>query len=65
MTLARFTYTGPAGGVELRLQDGTLLERQLHDGLPVELPSEHEYTRSLQALGRLEALPTKKRRTAK
>ena len=57
MTHARFTYTGPAGGVELRLPDGTLLERQLQDGHPVELPADHEYTRTLKALGRLQALP--------
>lgn len=69
MTHARFTYTGPAGGVELRLPDGTFLERQLQDGQPVELPADHEYTRTLKALGRLKeapapAAPAPKKRSA-
>ena len=65
MKLSRFTYTGPAGGAELRLPDGTLLEVRFVDGHPVSLPEGHEYTRSLQALGRLQAspAPTRKRRS--
>jgi hypothetical protein len=48
----KYQYKGPMSGVTLA--DGT--EVLLHDGQTVELPAEHEYTKTLLELGRLTPL---------
>ncbi|AOJ71034.1 MULTISPECIES: hypothetical protein [Burkholderia] len=48
----KYLYSGPISGVSL--QDGTeIREAMLHPGAPVELPEQHEYTKTLLALGHL------------
>ena len=48
----KYRYTGPTSGVTL--QEGEALrEVMLHTGTEVELPEEHEYTKTLLALGHL------------
>ncbi|MCG9079472.1 hypothetical protein [Laribacter hongkongensis] len=45
----KYRYTGPTSGVTL--QEGEALrEVMLHTGTEVELPEEHEYTKTLLAL---------------
>ncbi|WP_460418875.1 hypothetical protein [Pseudomonas sp. microsymbiont 2] len=57
MSQTRYCYKGPPSGIELRLADGSTLAVQLHPGNAVELPADHEYTRTLIALRQLEPLP--------
>ncbi|AHI67082.1 hypothetical protein [Burkholderia thailandensis] len=48
----KYLYSGPISGVSL--QDGTQIrEVMLHPGAAVELPEQHEYTKTLLALGHL------------
>ncbi|KMN33076.1 hypothetical protein VI26_15960 [Chromobacterium sp. LK1] len=48
-TSARYRYSGPTSGVTL--QEGEdVREVMLHTGAEVELPVEHEYTKTLLAL---------------
>ncbi|MEJ2795742.1 hypothetical protein WAE56_20250 [Iodobacter sp. LRB] len=62
----KFIYNGPSSGVTLR--DGEAeTEVMLHDGAEVDLPAEHEYTKTLEALGHLTAViekPAKASKTA-
>ncbi|MCP1289779.1 hypothetical protein NK214_06200 [Chromobacterium sp. S0633] len=47
--LAKYRYSGPTSGVTL--QEGEVVrEVMLHAGAEVELPDEHEYTKTLLAL---------------
>jgi hypothetical protein len=59
MTLTRYRYTGPPSAASLRLgETQPLLDVRLHPGEPVELPTDHDYTRVLIALKHLQPLPT-------
>ncbi|WP_432719846.1 hypothetical protein R0381_003650 [Jeongeupia wiesaeckerbachi] len=54
----KYLYSGPTSGVTL--QDGDEpREVMLHTGAEVELPAEHEYTKTLLALGYLAPAPAK------
>lgn len=57
MTLTRYTYRGPRSATTLRVgPKAELLEVALIPGKPCALPADHEYTRTLLALKRLEPL---------
>lgn len=51
----KYRYSGPTSGVTLHsgADDTDAREVMLHTGAEVELPQEHEYTRTLLALGHL------------
>lgn len=51
----KYRYSGPTSGVTLKkgADDASAQELMLHTGAEVELPEEHEYTRTLLALGHL------------
>ncbi|HBP5712254.1 TPA: hypothetical protein L6B33_24215 [Pseudomonas aeruginosa] len=57
MNLTTYLYDddSPPGGAELRLADGARLEVRLYPGRLVELPADHDYTRTLLALKLLRA----------
>lgn len=60
MKLTRYRYSGPQSAVSLRIVEGKnteVIDRQLMPGKPVELPAEHEYTKTLLALKHLHLLP--------
>lgn len=48
----KYRYSGPASGVTLQKGEEAQ-EVMLHTGAEVELPEEHEYTKTLLALGHL------------
>ncbi|MCW5223519.1 hypothetical protein D5041_07895 [Verminephrobacter aporrectodeae subsp. tuberculatae] len=49
----KYCYIGPISGVTLQKGEEAQEEVMLHPGAEVELPQEHEYTRTLLALGHL------------
>ena len=51
----KYRYSGPTSGVTLQkgAEDKSTQEVMLHTGAEVELPEEHEYTKTLLALGHL------------
>lgn len=51
----KYRYSGPTSGVTLQksADDPDAQEVMLHTGAEVELPEEHEYTKTLLALGHL------------
>lgn len=58
MKLTRYIYTGPPSAASLRVGESReLLEVQLHQGNPVELPADHEYTLVLLELKHLVLAP--------
>ena len=59
----KFKYTGPFSGVTLVI-DGTEQEVMLHPGKEVDLPENHEYTKTLVALKHLHKVPTSKAKEA-
>lgn len=65
MSQTRYCYKGPPSGIELRLADGSSLAVQLHPGNAVELPIDHEYTRTLLALNHLVPAPAPQKKGAK
>ncbi|MEW6309934.1 MAG: hypothetical protein AB1532_03270 [Pseudomonadota bacterium] len=48
----KYRYSGPTSGVTLQKGEEAQ-EVMLHSGAEVELPEEHEYTKTLLALGHL------------
>lgn len=48
----KYRYSGPTSGVTLQKGEEAQ-EVMLHTGTEVELPEEHEYTKTLLALGHL------------
>ena len=48
----KYRYSGPTSGVTLKKGEEAQ-EVMLHTGAEVELPEEHEYTKTLLALGHL------------
>ena len=48
----KYRYSGPTSGVTLQKGEEAQ-EVMLHTGAEVELPEEHEYTKTLLALGHL------------
>lgn len=52
--MTRYRYTGPPSGATIGGE-----EVLLHPGADVRLPPDNDYTRTLLALGRLEAMPEK------
>lgn len=51
----KYRYSGPTSGVTLQKGEA-VQEVMLHTGAEVELPEEHEYTKTLLALGHLTPL---------
>lgn len=49
----KYLYSGPLSGVTL--DDGQQV--MLHPGAEIELPEQHDYTKTLVALGHLAPLP--------
>ena len=51
----KYRYSGPTSGVTLQksADDPAVQEVMLHTGAEVELPEDHEYTKTLLALGHL------------
>lgn len=54
----KYRYSGPTSGVTLQKGEEKQ-EVMLHTGAEVELPEEHEYTKTLLALGHLSPLSVK------
>ena len=54
----KYRYSGPTSGVTLQKGEEAL-EVMLHTGTEVELPEEHEYTKTLLALGHLTPVSAK------
>lgn len=63
----KYRYSGPTSGVTLQkgADDTSAQEVMLHTGAEVELPEEHEYTKTLLALGHLTPLSSQTRQAAK
>ena len=57
----KYRYSGPTSGVTLQkgADDNSAQEVMLHTGAEVDLPEEHEYTKTLLALGHLTPVSTK------
>ena len=60
----KYRYSGPTSGVTLQKGEEAQ-EVMLHTGAEVELPEEHEYTKTLLALGHLTPLSSQARPTTK
>ncbi|KVG24734.1 hypothetical protein WM34_29585 [Burkholderia ubonensis] len=59
-----YQYSGPTSGVTL--QDGNdVREVMLHTGGEVDLPEQHEYTKTLLAMGYLKPAPAKQAKAAR
>ena len=54
----KYRYSGPTSGVTLK-KDEEAQEVMLHTGAEVDLPEEHEYTKTLLALGHLTPVSAK------
>ena len=54
----KYRYSGPTSGVTLKKGEETQ-EVMLHTGAEVDLPEEHEYTKTLLALGHLTPVSAK------
>lgn len=54
----KYRYSGPTSGVTLQKGEEAQ-EVMLHTGAEVELPEEHEYTKTLLALGHLTPVSAK------
>ena len=63
----KYRYSGPTSGVTLQkgAEDKSAQEVMLHTGAEVELPEEHEYTKTLLALGHLTPLSAQTRPATK
>ena len=60
----KYRYSGPTSGVTLKKGEEAQ-EVMLHTGAEVELPEEHEYTKTLLALGHLTPLSAQTRPATK
>ena len=60
----KYRYSGPTSGVTLKKGEEAQ-EVMLHTGAEVELPEEHEYTKTLLALGHLTPLSSQARQATK
>ena len=60
----KYRYSGPTSGVTLQKGEEAQ-EVMLHTGTEVELPEEHEYTKTLLALGHLTPLGSQTRPATK
>ncbi|WP_405119216.1 hypothetical protein [Pseudomonas leptonychotis] len=63
MKKTRYIYSGPVSATSLRVGK-EVLDVRLFPGEPVELPEEHEYTKTLLALKRLKPAPEAAKKTA-
>ena len=54
----KYRYSGPTSGVTLNMGEEAQ-EVMLHTGAEVDLPEEHEYTKTLLALGHLTPVSAK------
>ena len=63
----KYRYSGPTSGVTLQksADDPDAQEVMLHTGAEVDLPEEHEYTKTLLALGHLTPLSAQTRPATK
>lgn len=55
--MKKFLYLGPNSGVTLKLQGAPDLDVMLWNKQIVELPEDHDYTRTLSAQGLLQEAP--------
>ena len=60
----KYRYSGPTSGVTLKKGEEAQ-EVMLHTGAEVDLPEEHEYTKTLLALGHLTPLSSQSRPATK
>ena len=60
----KYLYSGPTSGVTLQAGEEKQ-EVMLHTGAEVDLPEEHEYTKTLLALGHLTPVSTQSRQATK
>ena len=60
----KYRYSGPTSGVTLQ-QGEEAKEVMLHTGTEVDLPEEHEYTKTLLALGHLSPVNRATKTTAR
>ena len=60
----KYRYSGPTSGVTLQKGEEAQ-EVMLHTGAEVELPEEHEYTKTLLALGHMTPLSAQTRPATK
>lgn len=60
----KYRYSGPTSGVTLQKGEEAQ-EVMLHTGAEVDLPEEHEYTKTLLALGHLTPLSAQTRPATK
>ena len=60
----KYRYSGPTSGVTLKKGEEAQ-EVMLHTGAEVDLPEEHEYTKTLLALGHLTPLSAQTRPATK
>lgn len=60
----KYRYSGPTSGVTLQKGEEAQ-EVMLHTGAEVDLPEEHEYTKTLLALGHLTPLSSQSRPATK
>lgn len=58
MKLSTYTYSGPRSAVSLHIE-GQVLDVALIPGGTAQLPPEHDYTRSLLALGHIHPEPSR------
>ncbi len=63
----KYRYSGPTSGVALQkgADDTSAQEVMLHTGAEVDLPEEHEYTKTLLALGHLTPVSAQNRQATK
>lgn len=63
----KYRYSGPTSGVTLQegADDTSAQEVMLHTGAEVDLPEEHEYTKTLLALGHLTPVSAQNRQATK
>lgn len=63
----KYRYSGPTSGVTLQegADDTSAQEVMLHTGAEVDLPDEHEYTKTLLALGHLTPVSAQSRQATK
>ncbi|KWZ43746.1 hypothetical protein WS72_13360 [Burkholderia savannae] len=60
----KYQYSGPTSGVTLK-NGNEVREVMLHTDADVDLPEQHEYTKTLQAMGYLKLAPAKQAKPAR
>lgn len=63
MKLSKYVYSGPRSAASLRVE-GQVLDVALVPGGTVELPPDHDYTKTLELLGHISPEPAKATKAA-